>query len=108
LVMNGNTMEIWWRKVVSGNTQLLRKTSTDGKTWSESEIMFQSLTYGKDILSPSIIFDGTKYRLWGISSGIVYNESVDGKTWSLSSEVKINVNWGNITPWHMDIITSEK
>lgn len=110
-----STLEIWWRAVIMdavGNltkTQLLRRTTTDGTTWTVKEVMFDSSEYGYDYVSPTIIYDSGKYCLWGIyGRNIRYNESVDGKTWVFANERRLNIWWGYIVPWHLDVIKTDK
>ena len=63
---------------------LFRKYSYDGKTWSNYEVMA-----AMECVSPSVLWDGTKYQLWSIdydgqntSSTLTYWESADGFLWS--------------------------
>lgn len=84
-------LEVWYlgridSTIKSGGTLLLfRKTSSDGVHWSEYEVMRELSGY----LSPSIVYENGKYKLWAIqpsaseSSGVLaYSESSDGKDWS--------------------------
>ena len=86
-----NSLEVWYlgrinSTIKSGGTLLLfRKTSSDGVHWSEYEVMKELSGY----LSPSIVYENGKYKLWAIqqstsenSGALAYLESSDGKTWS--------------------------
>lgn len=86
-----NSLEVWYlgridSTIKSGGTLLLfRKTSSDGVHWSEYEVMKELSGY----LSPSIVCENGKYKLWAIqqstsenSGALAYFESSDGKTWS--------------------------
>jgi hypothetical protein len=110
LVHNGTELEVWWRTVSTDNsTTYYRRKSANGTTWTATETMFQSSTYGKDMISPVVIYEDGKYKLWGIAgSQIRYNESADGKTWNVSNEKICAVNWGNVIPWHLDVIHTVK
>lgn len=109
LVINGSTLECWWRRynttVTPNTSQICRMTSLDGITWTPIEVMLDSTSYGKDILSPAIIYDGSKYCLWGVSNNqIIYNESVNGFTWIPVNERTISVDFKGLIPWHLDVI----
>ena len=82
-------------------TWLLRKTSADGVTWTEREVIanLQELanTLYDMVRSPSIIWDGTKYKMWFINKlpnikprNLVYAESADGVTWTGRKKLHIN------------------
>lgn len=86
-----NSLEVWYLRridstIKSGGTLLLfRKTSSDGVHWSEYEVIKELSGY----LSPSIVYENGKYKLWAIqqstsenSGALAYFESSDGKTWS--------------------------
>ena len=114
LVMVGNRMEIWWRSFFSSQNNreiFYRRTSTNGVSWTEKEVMLDSAVYGKGMLSPSILYEDGKYKLWGcgIDAGeIYYNESIDGKTWDISKERTLDIPNKNLRPWHLDLIKTDK
>ena len=109
-----STLEIWWRTLHTLNgeftkTELCRRTSTNGTVWTEAEVMFDSSVYGYDYVSPSIIFEDNKYKMWGIyGKNIRYNESADGKTWSFDNERTLAVTWNYNAPWHLDVVHTDK
>lgn len=86
-----------------GKTLLLvRKYSYDGISWSDYEIM-TTMEY----LSPTIYWDGTKYQMWGIGydlwnteGTVVYQESIDGITWSEPVRCFLGTSDANIDIWH--------
>lgn len=110
-------LEMWYLGRVSKNLggdgetlTLFRKTSDDGIVWSKYEII-REFKY----VSPVIIWDGEKYRVWGIgfegqgTQGILdYIESYDGITWTNPIHCKINGNSGNLDMWHGDIIYNKE
>ena len=106
IVYNGAELEVWWRTFSTDNSsKYYRRKSSDGLIWQVAEEMFSSVTYGKDMISPAIIFEDGKYKLWAISGAqIKYNESTNGKNWNILDEKTCVTNWGNITPWHIDVI----
>ena len=88
IVYNGAELEVWWRTFSTDNSsKYYRRKSSDGLIWQVAEEMFSSVTYGKDMISPAIIFEDGKYKLWAISGAqIKYNESTNGKNWNILDE----------------------
>src|SRR5690606_3198437 len=108
-----NRLEIWWR--YANDTQLhrkiFRKTSTDGVNWSAKELLWDSIERSQDIVSPAVLYEDGKYKMWGIGTQgtytrkLVYTESTDGKDWSPITIC--NVDWGGLYPWHGDVIKTD-
>lgn len=102
-------LEMWYLGRLSENLGgdgssllLFRKYSQDGIHWSDYEVM-TSTKY----LSPSIIWDGTKYQMWSIgydlwdtSGTFVYQESVNGFDWSIPISCSLDDQYSNIDIWH--------
>lgn len=102
-------LEVWYlgrlsEKLGGDGKQLLlfRKYSYDGVNWSDFEVMTE-VKY----LSPSISWDGEKYQMWGIGYGgyntegtIVYQESIDGITWTKPVQCEIGGQSTGIKIWH--------
>lgn len=87
-------------------TTILRKTTTNGKEWSEREIMIPKK---KEILdddvmrSPAFIWDNitSEYRVWYQSNtGLFYTTSVNGKDWEPRKELTFDIPH---TTWHLDV-----
>lgn len=104
-----NLLECWYRLNKNGSIeQILRKTSSDGKTWSAREKV-----YGNDdgymVLSPAIRYETNKYKMWFVnpSDGIMYTESSDGKFGNWSNPIKIALVYAigetKFQPWHLDV-----
>ncbi|EAC5524673.1 DUF2479 domain-containing protein, partial [Listeria monocytogenes] len=92
LLMRGNVMEIWYRETIrnGGGDIIYRKTSTNGLTWSDREIVFQTGAGGQ-ILSPSTLYEDGKYKMWYVSNfEIHYMESTNGIEWTTPIEVTVN------------------
>ncbi|MEG1660899.1 MAG: hypothetical protein RR332_00145, partial [Clostridiales bacterium] len=102
-------LELWYLGRLSpdlggdGQTLLmLRKCSTDGVHWSDYERMRETA-----YLSPSLYWDGEKYRLWemqyelvGDGGTLAYLESTDGFNWSVPKLCDISgTTWG-LKLWH--------
>ncbi|MEK9199749.1 hypothetical protein [Ureibacillus sp. FSL E2-3493] len=107
-------LECWYRLNKNGAfEQILRKYTTDGATWSEREVMIEVPNATYQILSPAVIYDENKYKMWYVSRrNVRYIESVDGVTWS--SEVYVPLDFTKAKrygetgwtyyPWHLDIV----
>ena len=102
-------LEVWYLGRLSKNLggdgtslTLFRKYSYDGITWSPYESL-DKVQY----LSPSIIWDGTKYQMWSIGFNtfdtegtFVYQESIDGKNWTVPEKCSIGERKMNLELWH--------
>lgn len=81
---------------------ILRKVSYNGIEWSNFEVICES-----PYLSPSVIWEEGKYKLWGIgysSAGtkgtLAYMESTDGKEWSEKTLCTIDGQDNGWAVWH--------
>lgn len=104
LVMNNGRLECWYR-ITRGNdfhTYILRKTTTDGVTWTAREMMIDCWVYGQ-VRSHAIIIDNGKWKMWltgiGGANDTAYAESNDGLTWT----PRQNVNVDRML-WHLDCV----
>lgn len=102
-------LEVWYlgrlSKKLGGDGKsllLMRKHSSDGIKWSDYEIMTE-IKY----LSPSIIWDGSEYRMWAIgydlydtTGTISYQTSKDGYNWSESVLCSVGGQNADIDIWH--------
>ena len=105
-------LEMWYLGRVAVNLggdgktlTLFRKISKDGVNWSKYEII-KEFKY----VSPIVIWDGSKYKLWGIgfegqgTKGLFdYMESEDGITWSDPVHCSVNGDSKTLDMWHGDI-----
>ncbi|MGG0209512.1 hypothetical protein [Bacillus mycoides] len=105
LFVNGK-LECWYRLNKNGVIdQVLRKTSTDGVNWGAREVMY--VLSGWDMaLSPAIVHDGTKYKMWYITGTyeVKYTESSNGFAWIPVVNVTITTGSTSYRPWHLDVI----
>lgn len=104
-------MEIWWRQYngSDGSRVIYRRTSTDGVTWTAKETIF-TLTAATEILSPVVMFEEGKYKVWGVrGNSVIYRESVGDSTSVWSAVRDLNIEWEsqNLRPWHLDIIHTD-
>lgn len=102
-------LEVWYLGRLSKNLggdgtslTLFRKYSYDGITWSSYEVM-DIVQY----LSPSIIWDGSKYKMWsigfetfGTEGTFVYQESQNGKNWTEPEKCSIGDKKEDLELWH--------
>lgn len=108
LVLNGTTLECWYRyNAGDGAEYIYRRTSIDGVTWAPQETMYTAPT-GKQCLSPAIIYENSKYRMWFVNEigNIMYMEAADGLSWS--SPIKPNYTLpATYVAWHIDVVKTE-
>ena len=111
LVYNTDTHEIecWWRFVDDVNKQLIiyRKTSKDGITWTEKEIVLNTENrLVRDFISPALLYEDGKYKMWYVDSpySIYYIESQDLKSWTEPREIKVEYQDLNLRSWHLDVV----
>ncbi len=106
-----NHIEVWWRAFDTSTSAAYyyRRISADGITWTPKELLWAASDRSEDIVSPAIIFEDNKYKLWGVhvvSREVVYMESVTAKNWT--TPVVVPMDWTKVTPWHLDVIRTEK
>lgn len=105
-----NTLELWYREAWNGSStqagaptayeRIWRRTTTDGKTWTAPEQMYQRDGGVAFLLAPALIWDNVAqlYRIWAVynSSDLRYYESPDGHNWQF-------IRSTGITGWHADV-----
>lgn len=111
LVMNGNTMELWYRynpgnpktkAVVNSINIYYKKTSTDGIHWSAPQKL---LTARDGHYSMAVNYENSMYKAWyATGSGhLCYQESYDSFHWSAPKVASVPLSAGYL-PYHQDII----
>lgn len=108
MFLNGK-LECWYRLTdkVGAHDYILRKTSIDGVAWSEREIMYDTLSDGGYFISPSVLYEDGKYKMWGVGKAdkILYLEGVTGKNdWSEPVEVPVTYRGVEGLPWHLEVM----
>lgn len=100
-------LECWYRYSKNGVLEeIWRRTSKDGRTWSNKELMLE--TDGKPInmvMSPAIIWENGKYKMWAVTASpfrVEYRESENGKNWTKPLGLKIQLS-KDIVPWHVEV-----
>lgn len=94
LCVKDGVLECWYRRTAINPTidenrltELLRKTTTDGVTWSAREVMVPDMNYINtfEFTAPKIYWDSSKYICYFTdfnTSNLSRAESVDGNTWT--------------------------
>lgn len=109
-----DTLECYWRQVddIRGTDTIFKRTTKDGKHWTDREQVLQTKTGDDGILSPAIIYEDGKYKMWTINYfgkfPIRYRESKDGYHWSKPREITLQYDSNNLRSWHLDVIHTEK
>lgn len=109
-----DTLECYWRQVddIRGTDTIFKRTTKDGKHWTDREQVLQTKTGDDGILSPAIIYEDGKYKMWTINYfgkfPIRYRESEDGYHWSKPREITLQYDSDNLRSWHLDVIHTEK
>lgn len=110
-----NTLEIWWRQVVDGTRTFFRRTSKDGTSWTAKELV-KSVRYAGEMLSPCVVFDEGKYKVWfcrrreGKDDYVMYCESIGDTVSEWTDDIALKIDWDtlNLRAWHLDVIKTEK
>lgn len=114
LVMNGDTMELWYRYNPSLNNKskkcrpnnsinlYYRRTSKDGIHWSQPQKLIQS---SDGHLSLCVNYENGLYKIWYATYGgdLYYSQSTDTSTWSPQIRCTVPLPKG-FKPYHQDII----
>lgn len=109
-----DTLECYWRQVddIRGTDTIFKRTTKDGKHWTDREQVLQTSTGDDGILSPAIIYEDGKYKMWTINYfgkfPIRYRESEDGYHWSKPREINLQYDSDDLRSWHLDVIHTEK
>lgn len=114
LVFNSdeNKLECWWREVDMKKNEdyIVRKTSHNGEDWGEREVVFHE---DGDMmhLSPSIFMNEGKYvMLYCNGKDIIkvsgQTDTKDAIEWG--EKESLEIKWGNIIPWHLDVIADDE
>ena len=107
-------MECYWRQV-DNRTQIdkiMKRTTTDGIHWSKAQNVLVSDAHTDRILSPSIIYENGRYKMWTVNCKgkypILYRESKDGFHWSNPRKIQLKYPSNNLRSWHLDVIHTNK
>ncbi|WP_339179202.1 hypothetical protein [Oceanobacillus sp. FSL W7-1293] len=106
-------LEVWWRPVDDLNKKyyIVRSTSLNGVDWTELETIYTADSHAEDMLSPAAIFEDGKYKVWycaGYAEGVKYAELNSSASEWLFTREDVNIDWGNLSAWHIDVIRTDK
>lgn len=105
-----DTLECYYRYVNDKKDEVIiyRLTTKDGINWSKKEEIIKEKRSKKDYLSPAIIYDDGKYKMWYVfNKKIYYEESKDGYKYTNRKELKIKYRNKTLIPWHLDVIKTD-
>ena len=102
-----NKLEIFWRYVDHLKIIIYTKSSYNGINWSQKEVFLSSNNRTKeDYISPSIIYENGKYKIWYVNQNQVWYMEKKG---TFSNKRLLNINFkNNLLPWHIDVIYNKK
>jgi hypothetical protein len=101
-----NEIECWWRYVEGDKVIIYRKVTIDGINYSDKEKVLEANRNEVDFLSPTIIYEDGKYKMWfiDVDRTLKYTETSDFKNWSEYKKLETNYNDSSLNNWHLDII----
>ena len=105
-------LEIWWRPYdrETRTDRFCRRITYDGITWTEPEITLPSAKSDEMRLSPAVHIENDEYVLVyrGDSRSLkVVRADRDDPELKWSEPKTLPVDWGDLTPWHQDLIVDE-
>lgn len=109
-----NTLECYWRQVDNRThiDKIMKRTTTDGIHWSDAQDVLVSDATIDRILSPAIIYEDGKYKMWTVNVKqkypVLYRESKDGFHWSRPSKIQLKYPSNKLRSWHLDVIHTHK
>ena len=110
-----DTLELWFRHTLATyqngqfvqrnrHNRIYRTVSNDLVNWSDFEIFFDCPNYIDAFMSPVIMYNNGKYRVWytHFTSALFYIESYDRINWTPRRQIIPNL--GGLGIWHHDIV----
>ncbi len=108
-----NELECWFRYSNKATKEVIiyRKTTKDGITYTDKEIAMSSNHSINDILSPAVIYEDGKYKIWYVSikngkNIVLYTETTNLTNFSDPQEISIQYKNDNLITWHIDVSES--
>jgi hypothetical protein len=97
----------------SSGARLVRKTSSDGVTWSAAESLASGTA--NTLVSPAVDKIGDTYYVWSVNPGpagssttsstVEYRTSTDGRNWSPPQTA--NISQRGYVIWHLDVVNAD-
>jgi len=113
ILYNSDTknIEVWWRYVDDTTNKLViyRRISKDGIHFDDKEEIFIEKRSNIDYLSPTILYEDHKYKMWYVSKNrnIEYMECEEIGNWSETTTLNITYGNDNLRSWHLDVIHTD-
>lgn len=106
-------MECYWRYVddVTHIVIIYRKYTYDGVTWSEKEEFLKANRRKRDYLSPVVIIEDDKYKVWYVDRDLslrYIERNVDDEAWSEPRKIVVDFAGESLHNWHLDLIRTDK
>ena len=108
-----NRLECFWRFVNNKNMRVIiyRKYTYDGVHWSEKEAFLEANRRKIDYLSPVVMIEDNKYKVWYIDRdfSLKYTEKyLDDEKWLSLKEIEVDYGTKRLRNWHLDVIKTSK
>lgn len=109
-----NLLECYWRQVdnITRIDRIFKRTTKDGLHWTPRQLVLESNAQIDGILSPSILYENGKYKMWTINYvgnyPVLYRESTDGFHWSSPTAIQLEYPSDKLRSWHLDVIHTKK
>lgn len=103
-------MELIWRYTdyESDYMALYMRSSEDGVNWSEAEIIYETYySESYDMVSPAVIYEDGKYKVWYTSESDIYYRELANGEWSDPAETSVECEDGACI-WDIDVIKTDK
>lgn len=103
-------LECWYRPVKLNPIQdaIVRRITTDGVNWSAEETVFDYGTSYNNILSPAIVFEDGKYKMWYCSGAkILYRETTGSTIDKWTFPIILPIDLDTLKAWHLDVINNK-
>jgi hypothetical protein len=105
-------LRLYYRQTLPSSDQIYVTQSSNGVTWSKSELLITAPRYS--LISPSIVREGaSSWRMWTVDAtvsgcrssmnvlALAQRRSSDGMSWGTSEAVNLRIP-GRV-PWHWDV-----
>ncbi len=107
---DNNELECWFRYINKQKKEVIiyRKKTSDGINFSEKSVVLKSFKSIDKIISPAVIYEDGKYKIWYVSNEkdeniILYTESADLIKFSKPRKIKIKYKEKDLITWHIDV-----
>ena len=108
-----DTLECYWRQVDNRTRidKIMKRTTTDGIHWSKAQNVLVSDARTDRILSPAIIYENGRYKMWTVNckeNSLFYTVKVRWFSLDNSKHDSVKYPSDRLRSWHLDVIHTEK